>query len=511
MKLIHADKEAALWKEKGYEIFSYDREAMIERTRENPTWVHFGPGNLFGAYQSVFCDRLLDEGVRDTGIVIVSGRNSSVIDTYFRDLNDLHIAVTLRSDGSLVKRVVGSVAESIKIEDVQRLNAIFEAPTLQVVTLTITEKGYQVRPDDPDLSRRPEEASGYLGRIAALLYHRWKSGALPVTMCSNDNCSHNGDVLKKGILRYAEAWGEPGFLSYLENSVAFPISMIDKITPRPDAYVASVLEKDGVEEIGHLPSDHYMNCFVNAEETGYLVVEDLFANGRPEWDKAGIFFADRDTVDRAEKMKVCTCLNPLHTALAVFGCLLGYDRIWKEMKDGDLVRLIRKIGCEEAMRVVSDPGILSPEEFLRTVLEERLPNPFLPDMPQRIAMDTSQKIPVRFGETLKAYQSRGLDVTELRAIPLVFAGWLRYLTAIDDEGKTFELSSDPLLPELTAVMEGVALGTEVTEERILPLLRRKDLFGIDLAEAGLAPVILTDLNRMLRCPGAVRTVLEDFK
>lgn len=102
-------------------------------------------------------------------------------------------------------------------------------------------------------------------------------------------------------------------------------------------------------------------------------------------------------------MKVCTCLNPLHTALAVFGCLLDYNLISAEMKNETLVKLVEGIGYKEGLPVVVNPGILDPKEFIDTVLKVRVPNPFMPDTPQRIATDTSQKLAIRFGETIKAY------------------------------------------------------------------------------------------------------------
>ena len=84
--------------------------------------------------------------------------------------------------------------------------------------------------------------------------------------------------------------------------------------------------------------DHttYVAPFVNAEETEYLVIEDAFSNGRPELEKGGLMFTNRETVDKVERMKVCTCLNPLHTCLAIFGCLLGYRKISDEMNDPEL-------------------------------------------------------------------------------------------------------------------------------------------------------------------------------
>ena len=124
------------------------------------------------------------------------------------------------------------------------------------------------------------------------------------------------------------------------------------------------------------------------------------------WSKSGVMFTTRETVEKVERMKVCTCLNPLHTTLAVYGCLLGYTKISEEMKDQDLVKLVEIIGYKEGLPVVTDPGILSPKKFIDEVLQIRVPNPFMPDTPQRIACDTSQKLSIRFGETIKEYAAR---------------------------------------------------------------------------------------------------------
>ena len=135
-------------------------------------------------------------------------------------------------------------------------------------------------------------------------------------------------------------------------------------------------------------------------------------------------FTSRETVEKVERMKVCTCLNPLHTALAVYGCLLGYTKISDEMKDADLVKLVEIIGYKEGLPVVTDPGILSPKKFIDEVLQIRVPNPFMPDTPQRIACDTSQKLSIRFGETIKEYAaSSELDVGPSKVHPNG-TGWM---------------------------------------------------------------------------------------
>ena len=275
-----------------------------------------------------------------------------------------------------------------------------------------------------------------MGVTAALLYERYKAGAAPIAMVSMDNCSHNGAKLKAGVTEIADAWAEKGlvekeFIEYLkdEEKVSFPWSMIDKITPRPAKEIEVQLEELGIEEMAPVVTSKntYIAPFVNAEIPQYLVIEDRFPNGRPALEKAGVYMTDRETVNMTERMKVTTCLNPLHTALAVYGCLLGYKSIADEMKDKDLVALIEHIGYDEGMPVVTDPGIIKPMDFIKEVVEERLPNPFIPDMPQRIATDTSQKVSIRFGETIKSYMARpDMDASSLTYIPLALAGWLRY-------------------------------------------------------------------------------------
>ena len=238
----------------------------------------------------------------------------------------------------------------------------------------------------------------------------------------------------------------------------------------------------------------------------------VFGRGRPCLEKGGIYFADKNTVDKTEKMKVCTCLNPLHTALAIFGCLLSYTKISDEMQDPLLKEMVYQLGYREGMPVVTDPGIIEPKKFLKEVLEERIPNPFMPDTPQRIATDTSQKLPIRFGETIKAYiRNESMNVQDLTVVPLVLAGWLRYLMAVDDNGVPFELSPDPLHEDLKKYFAHISLGkTDGCEQEFAPILSNARIFGVDLCEAGLAERIVGYFREMARKKGAVRKTLEKY-
>ena len=506
-------KNRAEWEAKGYRLPEYDRDAMIARTKEAPTWLHFGAGNIFKALHGMAAQRLLNEGVLDKGIIAVER-----MDRGGEKYDDLAVVVTLKANGSVEKNILGAMAETCYLYGgEERLKEIFRNPSLQLATFTITEKGYSLDADDvkADLALSPNDAKSYMGRVAALLLERYRSGAFPIAMVSTDNCSHNGDKLKAAMVAFAQAWGDEGFTAYISDSarVSFPWTMIDKITPSPDLSVGAMLESDGLE--GFAPVRNARGTvkapYVNAEESEYLVLEDSFPNGRPALEKAGFFFTDRETVDKVERMKVCTCLNPLHTALAVYGCLLGFEKISAEMQDEDLLKLVETIGYKEGLPVVTDPGIIKPRDFIDTVVKVRIPNPFMPDTPQRIATDTSQKLPIRFGETIKAYlASDSLNVQDLKLIPLVHAGWLRYLMAVNDAGEAFTPSPDPLLETAQAYVSSYRLGDKPDAETLLPLLRNKTIFGVDLEEAGLADQVIAYFGELIAGPGAVRKTLHKY-
>lgn len=520
-----------LWEQAGYKLPTFDRSAVSKNTAQNPVWVHFGAGNIFRAFQANIAQELLNAGHMDTGLIAVEGFDSEIIEKMYKPHDNFGILVTLKADGSVDKTVVGSIVEALQAErgnaeDMKRLSEIFACDSLQMVSFTITEKGYSLvdangellRAVKADMENKPDSSVSYIGKVASLLYARYKAGAKPVAMVSMDNCSHNGDKLRHAVHEFAAAWEknglvQKGFLAYVEdgNKVSFPWTMIDKITPRPDAKVENILRQDGVCGLDPVitSKNTYVAPFVNAEECQYLVIEDVFPNGRPPLEKGGVIFTDQNTVDRVEKMKVCTCLNPLHTALAVFGCLLGYHSIAQEMQDATLKRLVEIIGYEEGMPVVINPGVIEPKAFISEVLEKRIPNPFMPDTPQRIATDTSQKLAIRFGETIKAYKrSKELDVKSLTRIPLVFAGWLRYLMAVDDNGEKFELSPDPMLETLCTNVSGIRLGDTDIHGCVEPILSNETIFGINLYEAGLGELTEAYFVEMLAGKGAVRETLE---
>lgn len=531
---ISGNENKVLWREKGYALPEFDREKVTKNTAENPLWVHFGAGNIFRAFQANLVQRMLNQGLMDTGLIVAEGFDYEIIQKMYRPHQNIGLLATLKANGSVEKTVVGSILESYEMDsnnvaEYSKLKEIFQKDSLQMTSFTITEKGYslvngkgeQLPAVTEDMEKGPTCPQSYIGKVAALLYARFEAGEKPIAMVSMDNCSHNGDKLYQAVTAFAKAWVEKGlvpekFMAYItdEKKVSFPWTMIDKITPRPDKSVEEILKKDGVEELEPVitSKNTYVAPFVNAEECEYLVVEDVFPNGRPALEKVGVYFTDRDTVNKVEKMKVCTCLNPLHTALAVFGCLLGYQLISKEMQDEELKKLVQKIGYVEGLPVVVNPGIIEPKKFIDQVVEIRIPNPFMPDTPQRIATDTSQKLGIRYGETIKAYlASDTLKVEDLKFIPMVFAGWARYLMAIDDNGNVFEPSSDPLLSTVSPYVENVKLGEKVDAHAVLePIFSNEKIFGVDLYKAGLGELAEEYFTEMIAGKGAIRATLKKY-
>lgn len=527
MKLSYSDlKEQSEWTKKGIRLPQFDIESMKRETAENPEWIHFGGGNIFRGFIGSIAQKLLNAGEMKTGIVAAESFDFDIIDKIYKPYDNLTLNVMMGKDSNPDTEVLGAVAQSLKASDYDKLYEIAKKPSLKMISFTITEKGYAVTDVNgkllkivqSDIENGTKEPKHTMSIIAAMLYERFKSCAAPLAVVSMDNCSHNGEKLKNGVMTVVKAWNENGtaeseFVDYVENKVSFPWSMIDKITPRPDDTIRARLEELGVEDMGAVVTDKntYIAPFVNAEIPEYLVIEDDFPNGRPPFEKAGVYMTTRETVNKAETMKVTTCLNPLHTGLAVFGCLLGYTAIWKEMRDEQLLRLVDRI-AEEGMKVVINPEIINPSEFVQEVINERLPNPYIPDAPQRIATDTSQKIPVRYGETIKAYiNSDSLDVKSLSAIPMVIAGWLRYLLAVDDDGKEFVPSGDPMLALMREKLCGIELGKpESVGDKLKDVLANEVLFGVDLYKAGLGEKVENYFMLMLKGRGAVRETLKSL-
>lgn len=287
MKLtLEGIKNREAWEKAGITLPGYDVEKVSEKARKEPEWVHFGIGNIFRIFIGGIADGLLEEGVLDRGITCVETFDYDVVDKIYDPYDNLGLSVILHGDGVREYKVLGSLAEAVKAqssdpEQWNRLKEIFRSTSLQMVSFTITEKGYALQKADgtwlpyvkADIENGPERANGAMAVLVAMLFERYQAGKYPLALVSMDNCSRNGEKLRESVLTMAEEWQKKGFvdadfLAYVsdEQTVAFPWTMIDKITPRPSEQIAADLEKLGVENMQPVITGKktYIAPFVNA-------------------------------------------------------------------------------------------------------------------------------------------------------------------------------------------------------------------------------------------------------
>ena len=536
MKLTMAGiKDREAWEKAGIQLPGYDVEEVSEKARKAPRWVHFGIGNIFRVFIGGIADGLLEEGALDRGLTCVETFDYDVADKIYAPYDNLGLSVILHGDGTRDYKVLGALAEAVKAQssnDKQwnRLKEIFAAPSLQLVSFTITEKGYALQKADgtwfpfveADIKNGPAKATGAMAVLTAMLYERYQAGKYPLALVSMDNCSQNGARLRQSVLTMAEEWKkagyvDDGFLAYVsdEKTIAFPWTMIDKITPRPSEQIAVDLEALGVEDMQPVitAKKTYIAPFVNAEKPQYLVIEDSFPNGRPALEKGfGVYMADRKTVNLAERMKVTVCLNPVHSATGPLGVALGYELFAHMLNtDADMMKMARMVAYDEGLPVVQDPGILSPQAFVDELFNDRFPNEYLGDTNLRLAVDVSQMVGIRFGETIKAYVEKYGDASRLTALPLGIAGWLRYMLAVDDAGKKYELAPDPMNEEIQEQLKDIVVGQpETFTDQLRPILSNERLFFIDLYKAGVGEKVENMFREMIAGPGAIKATIHKY-
>ena len=536
MKLtLDGIKERQAWEKAGIKLPGYDVEAVSKKAKDAPGWVHFGIGNIFRVFIGGIADGLLEEGVLDRGITCVETFDYDVIDKIYKPYDNLSLSVILHGDGTREYKVMGALAEAVKAqspdpEQWNRLKEIFKAKSLQLVSFTITEKGYALQKADvswfpfveADINNGPDRATGAMAVLTAMLYERYKAGKYPIALVSMDNCSKNGAKLRESVLTMTEEWKKHGFveqdfMDYVsdESIVAFPWTMIDKITPRPSEQIAADLEAIGVEDMQPVITGKktYIAPFVNAEKPQYLVIEDSFPNGRPTLEKGfGVYMADRETVNLSERMKVTVCLNPVHSATGPLGVVQGYELFAHMLNTNeDMMKMARMIAYDEGLPVVPNPGILSPQAFVDELFHDRFPNEYLGDTNMRLSVDVSQMVGIRFGETIKAYVKKFGDASRLTAIPLGIAGWLRYMLGVDDEGNTYELAPDPMNEEIQEQFKDIVVGKpETFTNQLKSILSNERLFFTDLYKDGVGEKIETMFREMLAGPGAVKATIHKY-
>ena len=218
MKLtVNGIRNRETWEKAGITLPGYDVETVSEKTKKEPKWVHFGIGNIFRIFIGGIADGLLEEGAMDWGITCVETFDYDVVDKIYGPYDNLGLSVLLHGDGTREYKVLGSMSEAIKAqssvpEQWNRLKEVFRSPSLQLVSFTITEKGYALQKADgtwfpfveADIQNGPDQAVGAMAVLTAMLYERYKAGKYPLALVSMDNCSQNGAKLRESVLTMTE-------------------------------------------------------------------------------------------------------------------------------------------------------------------------------------------------------------------------------------------------------------------------------------------------------------------
>jgi fructuronate reductase len=434
--------------------------------------VHIGIGAFHRAHQAVFTELAMAAAGRDDwGITGVTQRSASVRDQLMPQ--DGLYSVLERGRGAAPLRVVGSVREVLfGMEDPVAVVDRMADPAVRVITLTVTEKGYRrdgarrLDLSDPevmaDLGGRPPRT--VVGQLVRGLQLRLASGAGPVTVLSCDNLVGNGQVLSGLVHDFLDAVSSSrGLADWVATSVRFPSCMVDRIVPATTAEDrAEALAVLGMTDRG----------VVVAEPFSQWVIEDDFAADRPAWELAGAVITKDVAAWEAVKLRM---LNGTHSLLAYLGALHGHDTIAAALADDQLAAAAEALMVEDVAPTLRVPDGLDLSGYRREVLN-RFANPALRHRTVQVAMDGSQKLPVRLLGTVRDRLAAG-------AVPqhaaLAVAAWMTYVArGRDIRGRDLPLD-DPLADRLRAA---AAAGGDDPRRLVSSLLNVQEIFGTDLPD-----------------------------
>ena len=406
-----------------------------DRSRVRAGLVHLGVGAFHRSHQAMYVDRLLERGqAQEWGIcgvgVLPSDRRMAEV---MAAQDGLYTLVVKHPDGTFEARVVGSIVEYLLApDDPDRVIEKMADKTTRIVSLTVTEGGYNVDPAtgqfdaaDPDVVRDLQPGAAprtSFGLVVEALARRRTRGLAPFTVVSCDNIEHNGDVARRSFLAFATL-RDPDLGAWVEREVSFPNSMVDRITPATtDDDRAEVARRFGVGD----------GWPVVAEPFTQWVLEDRFPLGRPPLEDAGVqVVAD---VDPYERMKL-RLLNASHQALAYLGHLAGF-RLVHDASQDPLFRafLLGYMEEEATPTLLPVPGI-DLDDYRRSLLD-RFSNPHIRDTLARLAFDGSERLPKWLLPVVRENLATG---GEVRRSAAVVAGWARYAESVDEDGQPIEV------------------------------------------------------------------------
>ena len=467
----------------------YDRQQLRSRI------VHFGFGAFHRAHQALLTNRVLNAKGGDWGICEISLFSGDVLMSQLREQDHLFTVLEKGADGNQ-PIVIGAVHECLnaKLDSLAAIIEKFCEPQVAIVSLTITEKGYCIDPATGKLDTQnarilhdlenPTEPHSAPGILVEALHRRRERGLTPFTVLSCDNIPDNGHVVKNAVLGMAEK-RSPELAKWIETHVSFPGTMVDRIVPAAtEVSLAEITQELGVED----------PCAISCEPFIQWVIEDNFVAGRPEWEIAGVQMVQ--DVLPWEQMKL-RMLNGSHSFLAYLGYLAGFAHVSDCMRDDAFREAARRLMLDEQAPTlrITDVDLTAYADSLI----DRFANPALQHRTWQIAMDGSQKLPQRMLEGVRVHLQRE---SAWPLLALGIAGWMRYVSGVDDAGNTIDVR-DPLSEKIRAIVE-----TSSEKGRVKALLALSEIFGSDLPQHAQFVDAITDAYQRIVERGARQAVID---
>ena len=487
---------------KTYERLSESTQAALPASVKRPAYdrrasavgiAHLGVGAFHKGHQAVYTDDAMAEAGGDWAIAGVSLRRPQARKEL--EPQDGLFIVGARDGEDEERRLIGAL-KSVHTapEDPAAVVRLLADPRLKIMTLTITEKGYNLDPQSGELDLaapeiahdlasldRPRSAIGFM---AASLQARMKAGEAAPTIVACDNLSHNGVKLKKAVLDFAGAV-DPVFAGWVEGEVAFPSTMVDRIVPATTEDDRKAL----AEAVGL-----YDAAYVKTEPFLQWVIEDDFRGARPQWEAGGAQFVP--DVAPFELMKL-RLLNGPHSAMAYLGYLAGKAHISDVVAEPAFASCIRALMTEEIIPTMAQTSGLDFHQYVNDLFK-RFANPALKHRTWQIAMDGSQKLPQRLTPVIRSRLDVGAPIER---VSLAIAAWMRYVGGVDEQGRVIDVQ-DPLADLLKQKYDSG--GTP--GERVKALLSVEQVFGADLPQAERFVETVTKHLASLETKGALATV-----
>lgn len=440
-----------------------------------PGIVHLGLGAFYRAHGAIYTADAIAKSGGDWGIIGVSLQSPTIRDA-LTPQRGTYMAVELGPEASLPRHIQIIDRVLAAREDPQAVLEAMTDPTIRIVSLTVTEKGYchdpstgELNLDHPDIQHDisqplPRSAPGYLVRA---LQARHAAGIAPFTVQSCDNLPDNGRVVRGVVLALAQQI-DPDLAAWITQAGRFPSSMVDRIVPatKPEdlTYVADLTGYEDAAPVLHEPFRQW-------------VIEDNFVGGaRPDWQAVGAQMVADITAYEHMKLRM---LNGTHSALAYLGYLAGHETISDTMSDARMAAFVEQLWQTEIAPNLTPPDGVSLCQYAEA-LASRYANPRIRHLTWQIAMDGSQKLPQRILGTVQDALTAGHPCPGLM---LAVAAWMRYVGGIDENGHVIDVR-DPLAAHLKALSDG----GQTPADKVSDLLSVREVFSADQAEALKVPV-----------------------